>query len=392
MLRHATLVSAFDRFVVPPLLLAMAADLGVSLGQAAAAATSYYLLYGTLQPVWGLVSDRVGRVRLMRGTLLLNVAVGSAAAFAPTLWSLVALRGLTAALSAAVIPAALTYVGDTVPIARRQRALVDIMTGTYSGAILASILGGLAAGTGLWRIGLLLPALGGGVMVVRLGRLVDAARPTTPAGPRTVVAALRHPWTLLVIALVLLEGAIVQGILTYIPAGLETAGASTYVAGASVAVFGVGVLAGNAVLRRQVAHRTAATLLGIGGACIAIGFAGAASADARGLSPTALVVAIAAASLLLGTGFATMHTTLQTWATEVFPEARATVISLFAGGLFAGSALATAAASGTADAGRFDVLFLVAGVAAVPVTAVAVVLRRRYDARPATGPEPRVGP
>ena len=38
-----------------------------------------------------------------------------------------------------------------------------------------------------------------------------------------------------------------------------------------------------------------------------------------------------------------MWTTLQTWATEVVPEARATVISLFAAALFAGSAVATMA-------------------------------------------------
>ena len=32
-----------------------------------------------------------------------------------------------------------------------------------------------------------------------------------------------------------------------------------------------------------------------------------------------------------------MHSTLQTWAIEVVPEARATVISLFAAALFAGT-------------------------------------------------------
>lgn len=51
------------------------------------------------------------------------------------------------------------------------------------------------------------------------------------------------------------------------------------------------------------------------------------------------------AAVLVAGGFAFMHSTLQTWATEVVPEARATVISLFAGALFAGSGVATVAAA-----------------------------------------------
>ena len=35
------------------------------------AAGAYFLAYGLMQPVWGTVSDRLGRVRTMRLTLLL---------------------------------------------------------------------------------------------------------------------------------------------------------------------------------------------------------------------------------------------------------------------------------------------------------------------------------
>ena len=46
------------------------------------------------------------------------------------------------------------------------------------------------------------------------------------------------------------------------------------------------------------------------------------------------------AAILFGLAWTSMHSSLQTWATEVLPEARATVVSLFAGSLFVGSALA----------------------------------------------------
>ena len=45
-------------------LLRLAASLGASLAETTATASLYYLLYGGMQPVWGMLSDRLGRVRL----------------------------------------------------------------------------------------------------------------------------------------------------------------------------------------------------------------------------------------------------------------------------------------------------------------------------------------
>jgi len=82
LLRLATFTSTFDRFSTPPLLLTIAAAFGVSLGQATAAATAYYLAYGLSQLVWGFVSDRRGRVRTMRLTLVGAGVAGLVAAAA----------------------------------------------------------------------------------------------------------------------------------------------------------------------------------------------------------------------------------------------------------------------------------------------------------------------
>ncbi|CAN5513760.1 hypothetical protein BH10ACT9_BH10ACT9_30210 [soil metagenome] len=70
LLRLAAGVSSFDRFVTPALLLSMAADLEVSLGIMSSAATLYFVLYATLQPVWAVVSDYVGRLAVIRLALL----------------------------------------------------------------------------------------------------------------------------------------------------------------------------------------------------------------------------------------------------------------------------------------------------------------------------------
>jgi MFS family permease len=83
-------------------------------------------------------------------------------------------------------------------------------------------------------------------------------------------------------------------------------------------------------------------------------------------------------AVLLGLGWAAMHSTLQTWATQVLPSARATVVSLFAGSLFAGSAVASALVAGAAGAGRFGLVFLGFAAVTVPLGVSAAVARARW--------------
>jgi predicted MFS family arabinose efflux permease len=73
-----------------------------------------------------------------------------------------------------------------------------------------------------------------------------------------------------------------------------------------------------------------------------------------------------------------MHSTLQTWATEVAPEARATVISFFAAALFVGSGLATTAAAPLAEEGSFGTLFALAALVALPLGLIGGLARRLY--------------
>ena len=49
-LRAAAFLSSFDRFMIPPLLVPIAAEFGVSLGTAAIAASAYFVAYGLSQP------------------------------------------------------------------------------------------------------------------------------------------------------------------------------------------------------------------------------------------------------------------------------------------------------------------------------------------------------
>src|SRR5215210_472392 len=142
LIRGPAFCSSFDRMAIAPMLVAISDDLGESLAAATFAATLYFLLYGALQPVWGMLSDRLGRVSVIRLTLAAAAVASVASAVAPSLGVLLAARACAGAMFAGVIPATLVYVGDTVPIARRQIALTELMGATAAGIAVSTVVAG----------------------------------------------------------------------------------------------------------------------------------------------------------------------------------------------------------------------------------------------------------
>ena len=333
MLQACAATSAFDRFVVGPLLLSIATDFSVRLSSAAAAASWYFLLYGLSQPMWGLLSDRLGRVRLMRLTLALAAAAGALSAVAPSLGLLVVARAVTGACMAAVVPAGLVYVGDAVPFARRQRTLTDLNAATALGITAATSLGGVLAAALSWRAAFLLPAFSAAVLVAALRRLPEPPRSTLAQGG--VLTVLRSRWGSTVLALALVEGGALLGLLAYLAPALESTGSSPTAAGAVVALYGVGLLLASRVVKRLASRTPAPVFLAAGAAGLVVAYSA--------LAVSQEVAVVGPAALLVGAAWASMHSTMQAWATQVVPEARAATVSLFAGLLFVGSGVATAA-------------------------------------------------
>ena len=373
LLRAAAFLSNFDRFTIAPMLLTIAADLRVSIAEVAATASLYYLLYGLMQPIWGMLSDRLGRVRVMQLTLLAVVIPGLLSALAPSLLVLVVGRALAGGLFSAVIPAALVYIGDTVPLSFRQKALADQLAAGAVAIALATVAAGLAAQLDLWRFAFAAPALAAGVLGLLLARrLPEPERQGGGAGPLSQVGlVVRRPWAVLVILLALVEGGVILGFLTYLAPSLEAEGYSAAVSGLAVGLYGLAILVWTQVLKGVADKLDSYALILIGGALLALGYT--AGALDRNLLGTAL------AAVLVGGGFAFMHSTLQTWATEVVPEARASVISFFAAALFAGSGIATIAVAPLAEAQSYGLLFAVAALIAIPLGLLGSLARLHYD-------------
>lgn len=381
LLQATAFVATFDRFAMPPMLVAIAHDLDIPLAGVVRAAGAYFLIYGLSQPVWGIVSDRFGRVATMRVTLFLAGLCAIASAATSTLTLLGVARGLTGGLFGAAYPASLIYLGDTVPAAIRQRDVARLMVGVALGTALASVGAGLVADLLSWRLMFVLTGLAAVVLALRLGGLPEPARLRPGSSLVKPIAAVgRSPVTLLVLLCALAEGAVLLGTLTLLPPSMEHAGASSTVAGLVTGLYGISVLPFSVLVGRLSQRWPAARLIALGAVAALAGCA---------LLATSQEVAVAVvAAILLGLAWTSMHSTLQTWATEVLPGSRATVVSLFAGSLFVGSSFAAVVASGLADQGRYGVLFATSAVLAVPLGLAATAVRARSHSQAPTPSAP----
>jgi predicted MFS family arabinose efflux permease len=368
----AAFASTVDRVVIPPMLLTLAVALDVPFTRAALLASAYYLAYGGMQLVWGLVAARIGRVRLLRLTMTLGAIAGGLSALAPGYTSLLLARAVTGGLLGAVIPTVIIYVGDTIPVERRQHALADMAAAIALATSAGIALGGVCASFLSWRVGFALPAVLVGVLTVFVRRLPEpdlAARPPVRA---QLAMVLGHRWTWALLPCVLVEGAIAAGVVTYLAPALQSVGFGAATAGLAVALYGLSDVGWTRVARLALRRLGAPGMILVGGGLFVAGFSvGAASQTLPG---------IALAGALIGGGWMFMHSSFQTWATMLVPPARAITLALFATALFAGSSLGTAALAPLADRGDFTTLFAVAAAVAVPLGLCGSALRRAYGA------------
>ena len=380
LLMAASATSSFDRFVTGPALLTIAGAFSVGLARAASVASLYYLLYGLGQPLWGLCSDRIGRVRTMRVAFAIAAAAGVVGALSMSLTALVVARAVGGAAMGAVVPSCLVYVGDALPFDRRQGTLTDLNAATAAGITLATALGGVLAATVSWRAAFAVPTAGAAVLCVLLRRLPEPARSDVRQGG--LGTALRARWGRRVLLLALVEGAALLGLLTYLSPALQSSGRSATQAGLVVALYGVGLLLASRVVKRRVGRTRPAAFIALGTVALVVAYL----LVALDQGP----VSIGTAAALVGIGWAAMHSTMQAWATEAVPAARAAMVSLFAGALFLGSGLATALLAPLAGAGRWGAMFGGAALLAAAFGATAAVSRGRFHGA-GSGPGGRPG-
>jgi len=185
-----TLMAVLGVASIAPILPEVSQALGVSHNQVGLLVTAYTLPGIVLTPVLGIMSDRIGRKKVLAPSLFLFGVAGTAVAFAPTFESMLALRLLQGMGAAALGTITVTTIGDLYADRERTEAMgynasvLSLGTGSYPA------IGGLLAIFG-WRYPFLLPAA-----AIPIGLLVMSSlnnpEPSNERGLKEYAANLRE--------------------------------------------------------------------------------------------------------------------------------------------------------------------------------------------------------
>ncbi len=357
----AFLVSV-DLRILAPVLPSISESLGSTAGTVGLAMTTYAFAYGTGQLFYGPLSDRLGRIAVVRAAGLGFSVCTMLAALSATTWQFIVARFLTGAFAGAVNPLTLVFIGDTVEYERRQIVLGRFSVVTSAALAFSASIGGTVAYFISWRVMLMGYALLALIPVGLMWRLdtQDARRARVPARAARFIDFIRDRHAQLVYVAVCLEGFLLWGGVTYLGSFATLRhGLDQFSVGLLIALFGVGIMTGGiliAAIRRWISETG---LAGLGGTLMGAAY--------LALIPRWPWPAFAVSMLGLGLGYAGLHTTLQLRGTEISPTARGKAFSLFAFTLFAGIATGTAVLGPLVDAGRYEVLFTIAGVGLVVI-------------------------
>ena len=147
----AATLNYLDRQVVFSLLPLLERDLHATSVQLGLISSAFLWTYGVLSPFGGFIADRIGRVRVILGSLVVwSVATwftGHVTTIHQMLWA----RGLIGASEAFYLPAALALIADRHDERSRSLATGLHQSGLYTGLVIGGVWGGWMGQTSGWR-------------------------------------------------------------------------------------------------------------------------------------------------------------------------------------------------------------------------------------------------
>lgn len=191
-LSAATFLIFFQAYMVAPLIPRLAATFAVSEQMIGFIIPAYMIPYGVSTLVYGLLSDRLGRRRIMLASLLAFVILTALTATAQSASQLVLWRLATGLGASGVVPLALALIGALFPYEERGRPLGWLFGAMAGGMAFGSTFGALLEPFVGWRgVFLGVSVLGAGVLGLLLPyqRLLGEVPSAPPGTLRDLLAA-----------------------------------------------------------------------------------------------------------------------------------------------------------------------------------------------------------
>jgi DHA1 family inner membrane transport protein len=249
----------------------IAGDLGVSIPTAGHAITAYALGVVVGAPLFAVLGARLPRKRLLLALMSAITLANLASTLAPTFGLFVASRFLSGLPHGAYFGIGAVVASSLVAPERRARAVAMTMMGltvaNIVGVPLATLLGQHLG----WRSTYGTVVAIGLLTLVGLELLVPRVSPQPGAGPRQELSALKRPQVWLTLALGSIGFGGLFAVYSYVTPTLTTvSGASAATIPLVLAIFGVGMTAGNVLGGRLADWSIGRTLAGGSVAVIAV--------------------------------------------------------------------------------------------------------------------------
>lgn len=344
--------------LLPPI----AAEFGVSIGDAAVVIAAFGTGFGLFTFVYGGLGDWLGKLKVISIAGLGAAVATWLCANATDLWGLAAFRFLTGATVCACIPLSLAYIGDNVSYGRRQAVLGRYLSGVMLGQVLGTAVSGIITDLLGWRHVFHIYGVAMGVVagvlawMVFSGMVRRRARDRSPLKLSNYKEILTERKSLHFYALCTAEGMIVLGAIAFISAMMRDRFELSYaVIGMILAGYGLGGLVYSALVKALVNRLSEVRLVMLGGSGVAAMFAMLALAPASWMLFPIMAV--------MGFSFYTFHVVLQARATEISQSARGAALAFFSFTLFLGQSLGALAFGQIVDRFTYTHCFLAAAAA-----------------------------
>src|SRR5690606_26380731 len=267
LLALAVFAQGTSEFVLAGLLPALAADLGVPLGQAGGLTSAYALGMVVGAPVMAALARRLSPRWALTAFLLLFVLAHVVGAVTDAFAVLLTTRVVAAVANAGFLAVALSTVAAVVPAERRARGLAVVLAGVTLALVAGAPAGALLGGQLGWRAAMwAIAAVSAPALVA-----VTVGTPTRPAGDGAPparaldeLAVLRRPRLQVTLALAVLVNSATFGTLTFLAVlATSRAGLPEALTPGLLAAFGVGAFGGVTAAGR-LGDRYGRTAVGLG--------------------------------------------------------------------------------------------------------------------------------
>ena len=325
---------------VEPMLPQLAGDFDTSVSAASFIVTSFALAYAGAVLIQGPLGDRFGKLRVVTIGTALAGAASLACAAAWDISSLAGARFLMAIFASAPMALGMAYIGDVVAIEQRQATVARFVAGSIFGQTLGPLFGGVFADWAGWRSSFLVLGavfiLGAAVLYVRTRRGWPALGPGRFSPLAIHASLLARPPVRWLLGIGVIETFCFFGAYVFLGAFFRVRfDLSFTVIGLLLAGYGIGGLIYSALVPWLLRRLRDRGLVAAGG-LLGLALFAATALAAEWVYTVPCIVG-------LGIAFYLVHNTVQTKATEVAPDARASALALYAAAWALGQALGAAA-------------------------------------------------